>query len=32
MYAILLGNATTPHIDHYIRPKIYGARPAGDAP
>jgi electron transport complex protein RnfD len=29
MYAILLGNAATPHIDRLIRPTIYGARPAG---
>ncbi len=28
MYAILLGNAVTPHIDNLIRPTIYGARPA----
>ncbi len=26
MYAILLGNAATPHIDQLIRPTIYGAR------
>ena len=24
MYAILLGNAVTPHIDGWIRPKVYG--------
>ena len=27
MYAILLGNAATPHIDHLIRPRVYGTRP-----
>ena len=26
MYAILLGNAVTPHLDRWTRPKIYGAR------
>ena len=26
MYAILLGNAATPHIDHLVRPKVYGAK------
>jgi electron transport complex protein RnfD len=26
MYAILLGNAVTPHIDGLIRPAIYGSR------
>ncbi len=25
MYAILLGNAVSPHIDHLIRPTVYGA-------
>jgi len=24
MYAILLGNAASPHIDQWIRPKVYG--------
>jgi electron transport complex protein RnfD len=24
MYAILLGNAFTPHIDRWIRPRVYG--------
>jgi electron transport complex protein RnfD len=24
MYAILLGNATVPHIDNLIRPRVYG--------
>jgi electron transport complex protein RnfD len=32
MYAILLGNAVTPHIDRIIRPTIYGAKPAEEAP
>ncbi len=31
MYAILLGNAATPHIDQHIRPTIYGAKPAEEA-
>jgi electron transport complex protein RnfD len=26
MYAILLGNASTPHIDQWLRPKVYGTR------
>jgi electron transport complex protein RnfD len=30
MYAILLGNAVTPHIDRTIRPRIYGAVPAAE--
>jgi Na+-translocating ferredoxin:NAD+ oxidoreductase RnfD subunit len=25
MYAILLGNAVSPHIDNWIQPRIYGA-------
>jgi electron transport complex protein RnfD len=25
MYAILLGNALSPHIDNLIRPRVYGA-------
>jgi electron transport complex protein RnfD len=24
MYAILLGNASTPHIDALVRPRVYG--------
>jgi len=24
MYAILLGNAVSPHIDRWIRPRVYG--------
>nr|MDJ0866839.1 RnfABCDGE type electron transport complex subunit D [Myxococcota bacterium] len=27
MYAILLGNAATPHLDAWFQPTIYGARP-----
>ncbi len=26
MYAILLGNAISPHIDHLIQPRVYGTR------
>ncbi len=26
MYAILLGNAVTPHLDRWTRPKVYGSR------
>ncbi len=26
MYAILLGNAISPHIDYWIRPSVYGSR------
>ena len=26
MYAILLGNALTPHLDRWTRPRVYGAR------
>jgi electron transport complex protein RnfD len=29
MYAILLGNAATPHIDNWIQPRVYGTRPRG---
>ncbi len=29
MYAILLGNATTPLIDRWLRPSVYGARESG---
>jgi len=32
MYAILLGNAATPHIDRWIQPTVYGTRSAGAAP
>ncbi len=28
MYAILLGNAVTPHIDRWIRTRVYGTRGA----
>ncbi len=32
MYAILLGNAASPHIDHWIRPRVYGtSRQGGQA-
>jgi Na+-translocating ferredoxin:NAD+ oxidoreductase subunit D len=31
MYAILLGNAVSPHIDNWIRPKLYGSRKKPDA-
>ena len=26
MYAILLGNAVTPHIDGWVQPRVYGTR------
>lgn len=29
MYAILLGNAVSPHLDAWIRPRLYGAVPGG---
>ncbi len=29
MYAILLGNAASPHIDNWIQPRVYGHRPGG---
>ncbi len=32
MYAILLGNAATPHIDQWIRPTSFGARPVEGPP
>jgi electron transport complex protein RnfD len=32
MYAILLGNATTPHLDQRIRPTLYGATRAEPKP
>jgi electron transport complex protein RnfD len=37
MYAILIGNAVSPHIDRAIRPRVYGtarlrrAEPPGEA-
>jgi electron transport complex protein RnfD len=31
MYAILLANATTPHLDRLIRPRTYGAVDRGQA-
>jgi electron transport complex protein RnfD len=31
MYAILLGNAATPHLDRWIRPTVYGTRHKKDA-
>lgn len=32
MYAILLANAISPHIDAAIRPRLYGSRPASPPP
>ena len=32
MYAILLGNATAPHLDRLVRPRLYGSRQAGGRP
>lgn len=32
MYAILLGNAVTPHLDRWFRPRVYGTRSEGAAP
>jgi electron transport complex protein RnfD len=29
MYAILLGNAVSPHIDNWIQPRVYGTRSGG---
>jgi electron transport complex protein RnfD len=29
MYAILLGNAVSPHIDNWIQPRVYGTRDRG---
>ncbi|KAA1259181.1 Electron transport complex protein RnfD [Rubripirellula obstinata] len=29
MYAILIGNAASPHIDHWIQPKVYGSAVKG---
>jgi electron transport complex protein RnfD len=31
MYAILLGNAVSPHIDNWIQPRVYGTAPRGNA-
>lgn len=31
MYAILLGNAVSPHIDHWIQPQVYGTGVRGQA-
>jgi electron transport complex protein RnfD len=31
MYAILLANAVSPHIDRLIRPRVYGTRGVGGA-
>jgi electron transport complex protein RnfD len=31
MYAILLANAVSPHIDHWIQPRVYGTRSQGGA-
>ena len=30
MYAILLGNAASPHIDNWIQPRVYGTTPRGN--
>jgi len=32
MYAILLGNAASPHIEHWIQPTVYGTRNRAAAP
>ena len=29
MYAILFANAVSPHIDYFVRPRVYGTRQAG---
>ena len=29
MYAILIGNAVSPHIDHWIQPRVYGSSGRG---
>ena len=29
MYAILIGNAASPHIDHWIQPRVYGSTAKG---
>jgi len=31
MYAILIGNAVSPHIDHWIQPRVYGTASQGGA-
>jgi electron transport complex protein RnfD len=31
MYAILIGNAVSPHIDNWIQPQVYGTAQRGDA-
>jgi electron transport complex protein RnfD len=31
MYAILLGNAVTPHLDLWFQPTVYGTRAGGPA-
>ncbi len=31
MYAILLGNALSPHIDNWIQPRVFGSRRGGSA-
>ncbi|GAA4472827.1 RnfABCDGE type electron transport complex subunit D [Novipirellula rosea] len=31
MYAILIGNAASPHIDHWIQPRVYGTASQGGA-
>jgi electron transport complex protein RnfD len=31
MYAILLGNAVSPHIDRWIQPRVYGSTAGGNA-
>ena len=31
MYAILIGNAVSPHIDKAIQPRVYGTSPQGDS-
>jgi electron transport complex protein RnfD len=31
MYAILLGNAVSPHIDNWIQPRVFGTRKGGGA-
>jgi electron transport complex protein RnfD len=31
MYAILIGNAVSPHIDHWIQPRVYGKTSPGGA-
>ena len=31
MYAILMGNAVSPHIDNWIQPRVYGSAARGDS-